>query len=225
MISIDKNSLLHAYTLTRAVQKQCPDLPPAVLQTHFLVELFYHILLFRAGKVPSYPLPFTEDEIIIDRSVIFHQFLKVFDFDQPLSFLKTYKELGIESLLLLCGQRKTEGSLTTKDAIFPSFKQLLSTFQVPYNTDLSVGCRALSKHFHRTADTYWPILTGSPQQKESLATTTLLRLLKEKTWWNTFEHSIHGTVYEIRVASGHGCRWQHTTSNLKFIGFLEPFLK
>lgn len=59
-------------------------------------------------------------------------------------------------------------------------------------------------------------------QKNENAKNLVAKLIDNKTWWNIFFHYKHRLVYEIRVESGHGIRWNKEETNI--IGFLEPFI-
>ncbi|KAA1246823.1 hypothetical protein [Aquimarina sp. RZ0] len=60
------------------------------------------------------------------------------------------------------------------------------------------------------------------QFKEEKVNTLLSNMIHNKSWWNLFYHYKHKYVYEIRIPSGHGIRWN--ASGTKLISFLEPFL-
>jgi hypothetical protein len=127
----------------------------------------------------------------------------------------------IGGVLVLCGQRRTPGSLADARAIPRPAEELLAASARPYRGRLSVGARALTKHLQRTRLVFWGELTGDEEEKSRTAQQLLRTVLQEATWWNVFEHYKHQVVFEARVAEGYGARWGH--DGQEFIGFLEPF--
>eukprot|EP00164_Ancoracysta_twista_P004073 GFYU01005469.1.p1 GENE.GFYU01005469.1~~GFYU01005469.1.p1 ORF type:complete len:432 (+),score=50.28 GFYU01005469.1:42-1337(+) len=72
---------------------------------------------------------------------------------------------------------------------------------------LTVGARALSKHFHRGDQRWWGVLKGSETQKNAQAMDTLQRVLDHIVWANTHMLPHEVPVYEVRTAEGYGMRW------------------
>ncbi len=119
---------------------------------------------------------------------------------------------------VLLGQRFTQGSITDCNFKIPERKELIELYQQPYNeTGLSVGARALTKHYLRS--TFWNRPRGKTDQKNLIALQQIETILENVVWWNMFYHFKHEYVLEIRTEGGYGARW----GKEKFIGFVEPF--
>ncbi|XP_048138730.1 uncharacterized protein LOC115745270 isoform X2 [Rhodamnia argentea] len=118
---------------------------------------------------------------------------------------------------------------------------------------LTDGARALAKHVNRSSDKYWGNFKGSGENlglllvlycclidlfhssyndiflansdscKNELAKDVISRLVATCQWQNLHAGPPHGVVFEIRDVSGYGARWSE--DGLKFIGFLEPYVK
>ncbi|XP_056018183.1 uncharacterized protein LOC125668291 isoform X2 [Ostrea edulis] len=111
--------------------------------------------------------------------------------------------LGKRGMLDLLGVRKTVG---TKDLWPVSRELLVKSFTAKHgpNSEISVGARALSKHFHRDSSTsWWGGCTGN-----------------NATWINIhwLPHDVY--IIEARQEEGYGARW--TADGSSFRGFLEP---
>jgi hypothetical protein len=127
-----------------------------------------------------------------------------------------------EFLLIILGQRFTSASLRDEKAIPPLKTTLMESCFVPFNPQISKATREWEKHVGRQENSFWGTTKGNPKEKEEKVRRLILDMLKTKTWWNVFYHYKHGLVYEMRVASGQGIRWNQ--SGTKLIGFLEHFL-
>jgi len=92
-----------------------------------------------------------------------------------------------------------------------------------YNDQICIATRAWEKHIGRSEDEFWGVMKGNSRDKDEKIRSRIHQMIDQKTWWNVFFHYKHELVYEIRVASGHGIRWNNTGTQL--IGFLEPFLE
>lgn len=138
-------------------------------------------------------------------------------------FAQAVEAAGCKNLLVLLGQRLTPASLTDARAIPPTRAQLLTSASQHHSAAdaLTVTARALTKHVHRSSETFWGVVHGSVAEKNAQAERILSHILDHTTWWNVFGHYQHVLVYEARVASGHGARWGMDGKEL--IGFLEPF--
>jgi len=129
-------------------------------------------------------------------------------------------QLGLRGILDLLGLRKTIG---TKDLLPPPRNKLINSFCAKYceKSILSVGARALSKHFHRDdSSRWWGEFTGKEQEKNDHALSLCNRILDNAVWIN-----IHWLVHDVfiieaREDHGYGLRWLADGSN--FRGFLEP---
>ncbi|MEL6557513.1 MAG: hypothetical protein AAFQ94_04970 [Bacteroidota bacterium] len=126
-------------------------------------------------------------------------------------------------ILTLMGQRFTSASARDITALPPSKETLLRSSFRMYNDQICMVTRAWEKHIGRSDDQFWGEMKGSQSKKDEKVKALILRMIDEQTWWNVFFHYKHELVYEIRVASGHGARWN--CSGTEFIGFLEPFLQ
>ncbi|MGF1578189.1 MAG: hypothetical protein ACFCD0_02375 [Gemmataceae bacterium] len=140
------------------------------------------------------------------------------------TFARSIVAAGTPSLLILLGQRLTPASVSDTNAIPPTRNELLQAATAAHNTPgngLTVAARALSKHVNRSTGEFWGEVTGSNPEKNAAALSVLETILANTTWWNVFGHYTHEFVYEARVPSGHGARWNCPAT--EFIGFLEPF--
>lgn len=126
--------------------------------------------------------------------------------------------LDCETILLLMGLRKTFTSITDETGLPPPRKKLIKSAKLVHKENLTVAAKALSKHANRSD--YWGEVRGKTEAKNREAIRVLDRLIDEHVWWNKFTHSRDEIIYEIRIASGHGCRWNG--DGTKFIGFVEP---
>lgn len=136
---------------------------------------------------------------------------------------RLFRELGVEHLLVLLGQRWTSATCHDARGLPPERERLIAAASSAHDERdaLSVAGRALAKHAQRSEDAHWGEVRGSSADKNATALAHLTRILDGATWWNVFEHHAHETVYEARLPSGHGARW--TGDGARFIGFLDPF--
>ncbi|KAI8786516.1 uncharacterized protein LOC106062568 isoform X1 [Biomphalaria glabrata] len=128
--------------------------------------------------------------------------------------------LGLRGILDLLGIRKTVG---TKEMLPPSRKLLLASFTAKHspNSELTVGARALAKHFHRDkSDSWWGNCSGSEAEKNRHALQIMQNVLDNAVWINIhwLPHDVF--IIEARQDQGYGLRWSADGSN--FRGFLEP---
>lgn len=128
--------------------------------------------------------------------------------------------LGLRGILDLLGIRKTVG---TKEMLPPSRSALVSSFCEKNNpkSELSVGARALTKHFHRDqTDSWWGNATGTEAAKNKHAEGLMDKVLDNAVWINIhwLPHDVF--IIEARQDQGYGLRWSADGS--KFRGFLEP---
>ncbi|KAI8371440.1 uncharacterized protein BYT42DRAFT_68127 [Radiomyces spectabilis] len=91
---------------------------------------------------------------------------------------------------------------------------------------LSVGAKALSKHWHRDRNVgFWGICTGTEATKNEHANDILIRILQDAVWINLHALPHEETAYEIRQRDGYGARWSKVKDDENgwiFRGFLEP---
>lgn len=139
--------------------------------------------------------------------------------------LSLLERLGPWGVLALLGCRRTAGTI---QAAPPSAHALVVAFDAPHSaasaSRLTVGARALSKHWQRSASRYWgdeAQLKGNDEAKNARAKHVLLRLLRDACWINLHGGvGDHEHVCELRVPSGYGARWSADGS--RFRGFIEP---
>ena len=128
--------------------------------------------------------------------------------------------LGLRGILDLLGIRKTVGS---KEMLPPSRESLMASFCAKHSekSPLSVGARALSKHFHRDqSSSWWGDCTGSELAKNEHALALCNTILDNAVWINVhwLPHDVF--IIETRQEQGYGMRWSADGS--MFRGFLEP---
>lgn len=129
----------------------------------------------------------------------------------------------LDGLLILLGMRRTPGSVSGPDAIPPTTGELLRAAALPFHEGeaLSTAGRAWTKHVPRSGEAFWGRVQGGASDHNRTALGLLQRILAEATWWNVYGHFQRGIVFEARIPSGHGARWQ--VAGPVFVGFLEPF--
>ena len=129
--------------------------------------------------------------------------------------------LGPMGILALLRVRRTVGTELLPP---PSPVALCRSFLAPHSgtSRLSVGARALHKHWQRSESHVWGAgIRGNDQAKNARAAEVLARLLHEASWINI--HSgvgDHEPVFEIRQRDGFGARW--AADGTRFRGLLEP---
>jgi hypothetical protein len=194
-------------------------------EEEYLILFAESIERYMTQGVPSdYGLPFFKDEVTPAPKEVMASFQSVLETSNasPEAWAKAIEATPFEYLLILIGQRWTSASMKDERAIPPLQQTLLDSCFTPYNDQISVVTRAWEKHMGRSTDTFWGIATGNPSQKEQAIREVVTHMIDTKTWWNVFYHYKHELVYEIRVSTGHGIRWNKEGTQL--IGFLEPFL-
>ena len=120
--------------------------------------------------------PLAEDETLIS---LVHNLLCVL------------KEQGILHIL---GIRETAGSL---NALPPPSSVLLDSFIAKHNekSKLTVGARALSKHFHRCqTSSWWGDCKGTEAKKNEHALDVLKMIVEDCVWIN-----IHGLPHDVKI--------------------------
>jgi len=136
------------------------------------------------------------------------------------SIIRLIDVLQLRGFQTLLGLQSTVGSI---DALPPSRCSLISSFNAlndPSKSQLTVGARALTKHFHRSSSIWWGFSKGTEIEKNRHADSLLRYFLSAPAWIN-LHGIVHGVrVFEIRVSSGYGVRWQIQESNVSFRGFL-----
>lgn len=136
--------------------------------------------------------------------------------------------LGVRGVLTCLGIRRTQGSVNsylppTREALVRAFKQR-HTKEESKNSTLTVGARALTKHYHRSSEGFWGKSKGSEDERNALAENILERLLNECVWINVHCLPSEEPVVEVRVSEGYGARWFIKKQN-GFRGFLEPMME
>lgn len=142
--------------------------------------------------------------------------------DSQQAWAKVLQNAPFEYLLVILGQRLTPASVIDETAIPPLKKTLLKSCFETYNQQIYVATRAWEKHVGRHKDNFWGVIKGNPIEKNQYVKNLIVELIDNKTWWNVFCHYKHELVYEIRIESGHGVRWNKAGTSI--IGFLEPFI-
>ncbi|KAL1930370.1 hypothetical protein VTP01DRAFT_10532 [Rhizomucor pusillus] len=104
-------------------------------------------------------------------------------------------------------------------------KQSSSSAAAAKPNQLTVGAKALSKHWHRDRKTqFWGSnFNGTEAAKNERAEDILVKILKNTVWRNLHTLPHNEIVYEVRQSEGYGARWIRRGSNRwEFRGFLEP---
>ena len=139
----------------------------------------------------------------------------------PEQLARLLMALGPMGILALLRVRRTVGTELLPP---PSPVALCCSFLAPHSgtSRLSVGARALHKHWQRSESHVWGAgIRGNDQAKNARAAEVLARLLHEACWINI--HSgvgDHEPVFEIRQRDGFGARW--AADGTRFRGLLEP---
>ncbi|KAK5075867.1 hypothetical protein LTR70_005518 [Exophiala xenobiotica] len=115
---------------------------------------------------------------------------------------------------------RSAGLVRTQGTIFllpPEHDALIQAFETPPRpkTRSSSGAVALCKHFerggasseHGKAHPFWPLPTGSNDNKTKLAAATMDKMLNDIAWKNVMLLHPGVAVYEIRNSLGYGMRW------------------
>ena len=136
--------------------------------------------------------------------------------------LAALEQLGPWGVLALLRCRRTVGTIMRSP---PSPVCLHRAFVAPHRTggSLTVGARALTKHWHRSSSSYWGTdgALGNDDAKNSRALGHLRRLFQSACWINIHAGAGDGDgVFEIRQIDGYGMRW--SVDGRMFRGFLEP---
>lgn len=139
----------------------------------------------------------------------------------PEQLARLLMALGPMGILALLRVRRTAGTELLPP---PSPVALCRSFLAPHSgtSRLSVGARALHKHWQRSESHVWGAgIRGNDLAKNARAAEVLARLLHEACWINI--HSgvgDHEPVFEIRQRDGFGARW--AADGTRFRGLLEP---
>jgi len=176
------------------------------------------------GIPDDYGLPIFKEEVTPPPATVVARFQPLLNQSEtlPKQWAEAIIATPFEHLLVLLRQRWTSASITDERGIPPLQQTLLDSCFASYNEQISVVTRSWEKHMGRSEDGFWEIIKGNPQEKEQNIRERILHMLENKSWWNIFHHYKHKHVYELRVPSGHGIRWN--AAGTKLIGFLEPFL-
>ena len=97
----------------------------------------------------------------------------------------------------MLGIRETVGSITRTP---PASSELMKSFVMLQNekSKLTVGARALSKHFHRCKNEWWGDCKGTETQKNEHALDVLEKIVTDCTWINMHLLPQNCEVIEIR---------------------------
>jgi hypothetical protein len=218
--------------IIKTIQASIPFLPAFWKERYALFLEEEHLYAFakalqtysQQGIPNDYGLPYFREEVTPAPKEVIASFQSVLETSNasPKAWAKAIEATPFEYLLILIGQRWTSASIKDARAIPPSQETLLDSCFTPYNDQISNVTRAWEKHMGRSTDAFWGIAKGNPSQKEQAIREVVTHMINTKTWWNIFYHYKHELVYEIRVSTGHGIRWNKEGAQL--IGFLEPFL-
>ena len=131
-----------------------------------------------------------------------------------------FDSVGIRGILTILGVRSTIGST---EGILIKKSELLRMFNVTYQkhnskTAITVGARALSKHFDRNKDNFW-FCNGTEQQRNSQAEEVFHKIMDGCVWINIHYLPNKTKVLEIRNFNGYGMRWNYFGG---FRGLVEP---
>lgn len=133
-----------------------------------------------------------------------------------------FEDIGPRGIMTLLGFRITSGSCV--DIIF-SKEELLRMFNLTYQklnrqsqTNISLGGRAVSKHYDRKKDPFW-FCKGTEQERNNKANEIFFNLLDECIWINVHFLPNQNKVLEIRNRLGYGMRWNYAGN---FRGLIEP---
>lgn len=199
--------------------------------TDFLIDEHWTLFIENFNKYLnqvniSQKLPFFDEEVTIPISQIMQYFQSEFEKLNEQNIQKRWSIIiqnsSFDYLLIILGQRITSASVTDETAIPPLKEVLLTSCLQTYNDHTYVVTRSWEKHIGRSNNDFWGEIKGNVNQKNENAKKLVTKLIDNKTWWNVFFHYKQGLVYEIRVESGHGIRWNKEGTNI--IGFLEPFI-
>lgn len=123
---------------------------------------------------------------------------------------------------------KFKGMVRTAGTVFilpPQHDELIAAFEMKHaGTLLSVGAKALCKHYARVPDhPTWTCPTGSCETKSKIARSHLDKMLESAVWKNVHYLPHQELVYEIRDKLGYGMRWTMLQNPriCKFRGYLE----
>lgn len=205
----------------------------AFLNEEYIDEFCKGLISFNENQlVDSARKPEFKEEITPPISTVFQYFKKVINLstdckpdEEPVlakAWAEAIEQTPFENILLLMGQRFTSASVKDLSALPPLRRVILESSLEPFNDQICVATRAWEKHMGRSNDAFWGIMKGNPTEKDDKVRKLIRNMIDSKTWWNVFFHYKHELVYEIRVPSGHGIRWNRSGTQL--IGFLEPFL-
>lgn len=134
--------------------------------------------------------------------------------------IKLLEEIKIRGLLTILGVRTTQAScdmfLITKDELM----RMINVIYCKNNrkSSISVGARALSKHYDRNKDNFW-FCNGSEEMRNQQAIEVFKKITSDAAWINIHYLPNKTTVLEIRNYSGYGMRWNY---NGEFRGLIEP---
>lgn len=200
---------------------------PLPLQTEHIQQLTNQLLYYHQHQTLTKPPYFDEEctpNIVPIIALLYEAFCHWLN-NKPqgeLLLKQRFINTSVNHLLLILGQRRTPASITTVGALPPDNASLQIAFNTFHKQTLTVGARAWCKHVTRSSEEFWGKVKGNDEVKNKMAYDTLNHILDHATWWNVFEHYKHRLVYEVRLPSGHGARW--ALGNIRFIGFLEPFI-
>jgi hypothetical protein len=118
---------------------------------------------------------------------------------------------------------KNRGFFKTKGSVFeytrPTNEELVSSFNLVKNGELSIGCIALCKHAHR--NNIYPVINGNKDKKNKIANDFILEFLSKKTTFQNIHKVNNNLIFEMRNELC-GMRW-YIGNGVSFRGLLEPY--
>lgn len=137
---------------------------------------------------------------------------------------------GLPGIMVVLGMRRSVGSVDMlpplRSKLVAAFTQLHMPLHVKKQPKrkikhtLTVGARALTKHAHRSSESWWGSMNGSDTTKNEASRRVLSKILDNAVWINAHMLPHDVAIVEVRVAEGYGARWLADGS--AFRGFLEP---
>lgn len=135
-----------------------------------------------------------------------------------------FAALGVDGVMSLLSLRITAG--TARGHVPPGLRRCWRAFNEPHaaGARLTVGARALTKHWGRSSERFWgESIDGPDADKNVNACRVLCNIIDDLCWLNV--HALpHDTfVFEIRNGAQYGARWHVDAGGATtFRGFLEP---
>lgn len=180
-VQFEHNSYIHVHLQQIFSSSSC--LP----RTPFIDEISNQ--LEKWIKLKQFPITFSNEYKLLKEDTSYYQSLNKLtpkllecngDIEKMKDFLLLLGKRGILTLLQL---RKTAQSI---DYFPPTRSELLKSFtQIKNKGNLSVGARALSKHYHRDkTDKFWGTIKGNSEIQNKNAKDVLIKIIENATFMN-----------------------------------------